>query len=423
MSAFRSMVTASAVSALCVALALPAEAAPIAVDPNGYVPYVQPTVPSPKGVAVSDGTAVVAGSGDSTVTVLSTCQPKSCRPGSGPTVPTGPQPTDVAIARGTDSVSGRAYVTNGGNGTVTLIPYTAGITPELDAPVSLTVGGVPTGIALSPDGRWAYIADNLSDALVIYDTVNLRVDGRVAVGAGPWGVAVSPDGARVYVAANEAGNVSVVDTASRTVIAAIPVGMTPGDIALDPSGRTLYVPSNGSGTVSVIDTATSSVRAIVPVGSQPWGVAATDTHAFVANFASGNVSVIDGASAAVIATVATGTSPFGVAIDDDRQVLVTNAGSSTLSAIALTADTPAVNWSANRRMRTVIGVVPAMPAVTYGIVSRKGAKTRSGTCATSADRVVCRVRVGTGTWRTSVTTQLPWQTVPGGRQNKGYTFH
>lgn len=407
---------------LALGIATPAAAAPVPVDPNAYSPYTQPTVPQPKGIAALDGTAVVAGFGDDTATVLSTCQPKSCLPGSGPTVPTGRGPSDVAIA--SSGATGRAYVTNSGNGTMSLIPFTAGIQPQVSTPVTVTVGGVPTGIALSPDGRWAYVADNLAGVLVVYDTVNLRTDGLVTVGSGPWGVAASPDGTRVYVANNGSGTVSVVDTASRSVIAAIPVGMTPGDIALDPSGRTLYVPSNGSGTVSVVDTATSTVRAIVPVGSQPWGVAATDTAAFVANFASGTVSVIDRASASVIATVATGTSPFGVALDGDRQVLVTNSGASSMSAIALRAPTPAVDWRSVTRTRTVLGSVPLTPSVAYGIVARRGSVTRSGTCAQSAEgRVTCRVHVGRGTWRASVTTRLPWQQSAGGQQNRRFTFH
>lgn len=414
-----------AVTALALAApttAAPTSAAPLTVDPNAYVASSIPTVPQPKGVGATGFSGVIAGSGNDTASVFSTCLPKICTPGSGTTVPTGRVPTDVAVAPETDDRQARAYITNAGDGTMTLIPLSQGL--PAGAPVSLVTGGVPTGIALSPDGRWAYVSDNLANALVLYDTVNLRRDGLITVGTGPWGVAVSPDGTRIYVAANKANIVSVIDTATRTVIAAIPVGSNPGDIALDPSGRTLYVPNNASGTVSVIDTATNTVRATVPVGAQPWGVAATDTHAFVANFASSSVSVIDRATTSVVATVAVGTSPFGVAIDADRQVLVTNSGSSTLSVIALRAYRPSVTWQVSRPTRTISGTVPLTPAVTYGIVSRKGSTTRTGTCELAAANgpVTCRVQVGRGTWRTSITTKLPWQPTPGGQQNRRYTF-
>src|SRR5579862_1031475 len=68
---------------------------------------------------------------------------------------------------------------------------------------SITLGPgnrYPAGIALSPDGRALYVAENLSDSLSVVDLATHRVVQRVSVGPFPYGVAVSPDG-HVYASA------------------------------------------------------------------------------------------------------------------------------------------------------------------------------------------------------------------------------
>lgn len=58
----------------------------------------------------------------------------------------------------------------------------------------------PSGLAVSPDGRRLYVAENLADSLAVVDLGSGRVVQRVATGRYPYGVAVSLDG-RVYVSA------------------------------------------------------------------------------------------------------------------------------------------------------------------------------------------------------------------------------
>lgn len=58
----------------------------------------------------------------------------------------------------------------------------------------------PAGCALSPDGRYLYVACNGDNSLAIIDTGSGKVIRQIAVGYFPYGVSVSDDGARVYVA-------------------------------------------------------------------------------------------------------------------------------------------------------------------------------------------------------------------------------
>jgi YVTN family beta-propeller protein len=87
-------------------------------------------------------------------------------------------------------------------------------------------------------------------------------------------VAVSPDGKHVFVANQNSGDVSVVDTQTLQVIARIKTGAAPTSIAASPDWRRLYVANMYSGNVSVIDTNALRTVATTPViGDTPRGIA------------------------------------------------------------------------------------------------------------------------------------------------------
>ena len=89
----------------------------------------------------------------------------------------------------------------------------------------------------------------------------------------PRGLALTPDGTRAYVANVISNNVSVIDTSTKTVVGTpIPVGDSPFLVAVTPDGKHVYVTNLASNSVSVIDTASGTVAATVPVGSNPVGV-------------------------------------------------------------------------------------------------------------------------------------------------------
>ena len=57
----------------------------------------------------------------------------------------------------------------------------------------------PAGLALSPDGRFLYVACNGDDSVAVIDTVQKKVVRQVPVGYFPYGVSVSRDGKKVAV--------------------------------------------------------------------------------------------------------------------------------------------------------------------------------------------------------------------------------
>jgi YVTN family beta-propeller protein/probable HAF family extracellular repeat protein len=128
------------------------------------------------------------------------------------------------------------------------------------------------------NGAFGYVAQfapSVTPGLVAVLTVpSNTVTQTVAVGTLPTDIAITPDGAYAYVANEGSNNVSVIDTSSNTVIATVPVGNQPDSIAITPDGALAYVANLADSTVSVIQTSTNSVVATIPVPS-PFGILIT----------------------------------------------------------------------------------------------------------------------------------------------------
>ena len=74
-------------------------------------------------------------------------------------------------------------------------------------------------------------------SVLVIDTVSNKGVASIKVGDLPAGVAITPDGKRAYVANSAARSVSVVDTASNTVLATVEVEPNPQQIAITPDGK------------------------------------------------------------------------------------------------------------------------------------------------------------------------------------------
>src|SRR5262249_21793583 len=134
---------------------------------------------------------------------------------------------------------------------------------------------IPFGVAITPDGTHADVANPDPNSVSVIDTATNTFVAAVRVGSDPRGVAITPDGTHVYVMNLHSDTISVIDTATNTVVATVPVGGGPLGVAITPDGTHAYVTNGGSNTVSVIDTATNTLVAIVPLGNFPFGVAIT----------------------------------------------------------------------------------------------------------------------------------------------------
>jgi uncharacterized protein (TIGR03437 family) len=180
-------------------------------------------------------------------------------------------------------------------------------------------------LALSADDSLLIVANPDNDSVTLFDVKNGNTRlAEIRVGDEPNGVALSPDGARAYVANTVSGTVTVLRINRSTssydnVVATIPVGAEPYGLALTPSGRKLYVANARSNSVSVIDTASNQVvRTIEDVGYEPRGIAITNGGAndsqetvFVTQFLSlpvaGKVDGADDAKAGHVTVISAAT--------------------------------------------------------------------------------------------------------------------
>lgn len=217
------------------------------------------------------------------------------------TVPVGLRPEGVAVT----SDGKKAYVANSFSGTVSVID-----TSTNTVTTTINVGGEPHGVAVNPEGAEVYVTRWDTPFVVsVIDTATNTVTASVNVGDYPKGIAVTPDGAEVYVVTQN--GVCVIDTATSTVVTRVPVENWPFGVAVTPDGSKVYVTDSWNKCVC-IDTTSNTVTDTIEVGWTPQGVAVTPdgTEVYVANAASGTVSVIDIATNTVINTVDVGTQPI-----------------------------------------------------------------------------------------------------------------
>ncbi|WP_342593261.1 PQQ-dependent catabolism-associated beta-propeller protein [Ramlibacter agri] len=147
---------------------------------------------------------------------------------------------------------------------------------------SIPVGKRPRRFILA--GRELWVSNELDAAVSIIDTGELAVKGRIAFlppgmrseDVTPVGMALSPDGKTAYVGLGRANHVAVVDVASRQVRAYVLVGKRAWGLTVSPDGGRLYVANGLSDDMTIIDTASLKPLKTVRVGRVPYGIVVTE---------------------------------------------------------------------------------------------------------------------------------------------------
>ncbi|HEU0006050.1 MAG TPA: glycosyltransferase family 39 protein [Terriglobia bacterium] len=224
------------------------------------------------------------------------------------------------------------YVTNSTSNTVSVVDAEV-LTVIRDIPV----GKEPFGLAFSPDGRRAFVANAQSREVSVIDTTRHRLIQNIAIPSElPVWVAAAPDGTYIYVTNERSHDVTVIASASNSVVGRIPVGKGPAGIAVSLDSRYAYVANEGSNDVSLVDLQRELVIETIRVGQVPQGIAMSPdgVWAYVANFGSNSVSVIASARNEVVAEIPVGEGPVGLAVSPDgRFVYSGNFKAGSLSIV------------------------------------------------------------------------------------------
>jgi len=144
----------------------------------------------------------------------------------------------------------------------------------------------PSAIAVSLDGRTAYVANADARQVAWVELPAGPVTRRVDVPAEPTGLVLSPAGARLLVTcAAPRSNVLALDATTGQTLATIAAGHTALGPAVSPDGKRLYVCNRFDNDVSVIDLERDAEVARVKAIREPVAAAVTPdgSAVFVAN--------------------------------------------------------------------------------------------------------------------------------------------
>lgn len=183
----------------------------------------------------------------------------------------------------------RAYVANIGSGTTTAIDLDAG--RKL---ADIATGRGSEGLALTPDGRELWVGARAEDRIAIVDTASLAVVASIAVPGIPIRVAMSPDGRRAYVTSAGASALVEIDVGTRAVVTQqrvapplaagaaqrpfarlAPGSALPVGLASSPDGRAVYVAATMADRVLVLDPQQLTEVRGIDVGGEPDGLGVT----------------------------------------------------------------------------------------------------------------------------------------------------
>lgn len=226
---------------------------------------------------------------------------------------------------------------------------------------TIPVGRSPRPIALSPDGRRAYVGNAASGTVSVIDVAERKVIETVTVGRGVRGIAVTPDGSRIFAANSGTNDVSVIDARNHKVIATIQGLLRPLGALVEPKAKhqwagspRLYVAQSGGRSVSSVDSRSLEVRDTMLVGVNPFTVALSPDlkTLYASNTFSGDVTILDVArymgamSNRLAGTIPVGLAPHGIGFTPDgKKVFVNNSGDLSVSVI-------------DAEKRTVIATLP-----------------------------------------------------------------
>ncbi|HXH37526.1 MAG TPA: beta-propeller fold lactonase family protein, partial [Thermoanaerobaculia bacterium] len=194
----------------------------------------------------------------------------------------------------------------------------------------------PAGIAISGNGRFLYVAENLSDTLAVVELSTGKIIQRLRAGRYPYAVVTGPRG-EVYVSAWGANIVNGFRLGAEGLLrrdARIVVGRHPSAMLL--RGTRLYVASASTDSISVVDTVTAKVVATLAdappagphEGSTPNALALSrdGSRLFVAEADNNAVGVFDTSSHTLLGRVPVEWYPSALAADGSDLLVVSAKG-------------------------------------------------------------------------------------------------
>jgi YVTN family beta-propeller protein len=263
--------------------------------------------------------------------------------------------------------AGRAYVSNEGDGTVSVLDTTRG-----EVIGTVRVGKRPRGLALSRDGFRLYVAvsgvpqcpaghsraqcaqlprDLSADGVAVFDTRKLEQVEHLGAGSDPIALALSRGERNLFVANEDASAISVVDVRGGTILTHIYVPHAPQAVRMSPNDAWVGVVSDRQHMLTLIDSHLLETASTASIGAEPKDLTfGPDGHeAYVVDELAaavyrvgmpsgtrGGGSPARRPAAGKVVQLPRSDRPLGIALDPLRRRLYVATGSKgTVAAIAL----------------------------------------------------------------------------------------
>jgi len=180
----------------------------------------------------------------------------------------------------------------------------------------------PAGLAVSKNGRYLYVAENVGDALAVVDLTTSDIE-RLPTDHYPYAVEVAADG-NVYVSNWGDDSVSMFHARANGTLFAkgrLRVGLHPSALVANSSGSRLFVALAGSDRIAVVDTHAHKVVRMLSdrapagpsEGSTPNALALDDKRLYVAEGDNNAVAVFDLATSKLAGRIPSDWYPTAVA--------------------------------------------------------------------------------------------------------------
>jgi YVTN family beta-propeller protein len=230
---------------------------------------------------------------------------------------------------------------------------------------TVQVGGQPIAIAVSPNGKFAYVANgevcaNVSTtsgvasclyengSVSIINTATNNITQRIPADA-PSSITFTPNSTYAYITNAQNDTVSVVDVGASRIVNVVGVGSSPIESIITPDGKYLYVLNVYSGTISVIRTKDNSLITTILLPSNnsfafesygPMAISQDGKTLFDLNAYSETAYIIDTATNKITKTIPlnfTAGIPTGVAVaPNDQFIYILDEENSSISIINTT---------------------------------------------------------------------------------------
>jgi YVTN family beta-propeller protein len=180
-------------------------------------------------------------------------------------IPTGINPSGVAIGLSKDNKTNMIYTANTDSNSISVINGTKNMVKKV-----IPVKQKPIDVDINNNTRKLYVSHSLSNALSVIDTNTETVEYTInSSSKNPKGLLVDNKQNVIYVTDTDSNSVSVINATTKEGIGNIKVGNGPTGIAVDPSSHLVYVTNTGNNSVSVINATTKDVIGYLPLIKYP----------------------------------------------------------------------------------------------------------------------------------------------------------